>query len=56
MKRIFTVILISISLQYSYAQPFKVVGYLPDYRWNFLNDIDYSKLTHVFAAFGNPDS
>lgn len=40
----------------SYGQSFKVVAYLPDYRFSILNNVDYSKTTHVLAAFGNPDS
>ena len=31
-------------------------GYVPTYRMGTLNDLDYENLTHVFAAFGNPDS
>ena len=31
-------------------------GYVPTYRTAYLNEYDYENLTHVFAAFGNPDS
>lgn len=33
----------------------KVVGYLPTYRWDKLALLDYKHLTHVCAAFANPD-
>lgn len=38
-----------------YAQDFKVVGYLPYYRFSLNEQIDYSKLTHLCIAFANPD-
>lgn len=39
------------------AQPqdFKVIGYLPYYRFGLSSQIDYGKLTHLNLAFGNPD-
>lgn len=37
------------------AQDFKVVGYLPYYRFSLNEQIDYSKLTHLCIAFANPD-
>ena len=40
----------------SQAQSFRKTGYFPDYRWNNISAIDFSKLTHVFVAFVNPDS
>ena len=44
------------SLQTAFAQSFKVVGYLPTYRFSWLNDIEFERLTHVNIAFANPDS
>jgi len=41
-----------------YPRGFKVIGYLPtwgDFDQN-LSEVDFSKLTHVNIAFGNPDS
>lgn len=38
------------------AQDFKVIGYMPSYRWAAKGDIDYDKLTHVFISFVNPNS
>lgn len=35
---------------------FKVIGYLPYYRFNYLNDIEFERVTHVNIAFANPDS
>lgn len=38
------------------AQPgFKVVGYLPTYRFSHLNDLRLDRCTHVNIAFANPD-
>ena len=37
------------------AQDFKVVGYLPYYRFSLNEQIDYSKITHLCIAFANPD-
>lgn len=34
----------------------KVVGYLPYYRFSWLNDIEFQYVTHVNIAFANPDS
>ncbi|HWZ23460.1 MAG TPA: glycosyl hydrolase family 18 protein [Cytophagaceae bacterium] len=56
MKRLFILFISVIMVQLSYGQAFKVVGYLPDYEFSILNSINYSKTTHVLAAFGNPDS
>lgn len=44
------------SQQTAMAQPFKVIGYLPTYRFSWLNDIEFNRLTHVNIAFANPDS
>lgn len=32
-----------------------VVGYLPSYRWNTINQIDYTALTHIMVSFANPN-
>lgn len=56
MKKLFlllSVILIQISTQ---AQSSKVVGYLPSYRFDLNNSIDYCKVTHLNICFANPDS
>ena len=37
------------------AQDFKVVGYLPYYRFELVDQIDFSKITHLNLAFLNPD-
>lgn len=42
--------------QIIFAQSFKVVGYLPSYRFSWLNDIEFDRLTHVNIAFANPDA
>ncbi len=51
MKKLFTLLLFAFTLN-SFA--FKVVGYLPTYRFATFNAIDYSKLTHVCVSFANP--
>lgn len=38
------------------AQDFKVVGYLPYYRFSAVDQIEYDKLTHLMLAFLNPDT
>ncbi|MFN0036586.1 MAG: glycosyl hydrolase family 18 protein [Saprospiraceae bacterium] len=47
--------LLLLTLQTAYSQSFKVVGYLPYYRFSWLNDIEFERLTHVNIAFANPD-
>lgn len=37
------------------AQNFKVVGYLPSYRFGVIDQIEFDKLTHLNIAFFNPD-
>ncbi len=49
-------LLLSIALQTAVAQSFKVIGYFPTYRFSWINDIEYDKLTHVNISFANPDS
>ncbi len=36
-------------------QDFKVIGYLPTYRFSWINDIEFERVTHVNIAFANPD-
>ena len=38
-----------------FAQSFRVVGYLPHYRFNKIDEINLERLTHLNIAFGNPD-
>lgn len=45
----------AILLQSGFAQAFKVIGYFPHYRFSWLNDIEFERLTHVNIAFANPD-
>ena len=40
--------------QSAFPQNFKVVGYLPYYRFSWLNDIEFERVTHVNIAFANP--
>ncbi len=55
MRRILPFLLLFI-VQSAFTQSFKVVGYLPYYRFNWLNDIEFDRLTHVNIAFANPDA
>ncbi len=48
--------LLLFGLQTAFAQSFKVVGYLPSYQFDWLNDIEFERLTHVNIAFANPDA
>jgi chitinase len=56
MKRLFLVFFLFGAALAQAQLPFKVIGYLPSYRFNWLNDIEFSRLTHVNIAFANPDS
>ncbi|MCP3930041.1 MAG: T9SS type A sorting domain-containing protein [Bacteroidetes bacterium] len=37
------------------SQDFKVIGYLPYYRFHLSESIEFQKLTHLNIAFANPD-
>lgn len=38
------------------CQDFKIVGYLPYYRFGLIGQMDFSQLTHLNIAFANPDA
>jgi hypothetical protein len=38
------------------AQDFKVIGYLPSYRFHLNDKIEYYKMTHICLSFANPDA
>jgi len=40
----------------SFAQEFKVVGYLPHYRFDLIDQIELNKITHLNIAFANPST
>lgn len=48
--------LLLFTLQTAFSQSFKVIGYLPHYRFSWINDLEFDRLTHVNIAFANPDS
>ncbi len=54
MKYRFTLILTLVAFQMM-AQDFKVVGYLPYYRFGLADQVDFSKITHLNLSFANPD-
>lgn len=39
-----------------FGQEYKLVGYLPYYRFDMADQIDYKKITHLDLAFLNPDT
>lgn len=49
----FAFILLSLNV---YSSTFRIVGYLPSYRFYAINSIDFSKMTHVCYSFANPDT
>lgn len=55
-KKIIFIFLLGLSALQLTAQPegFRVVGYIPSYRWGVVNTVDYTKLTHINVAFVNP--
>lgn len=55
MQKILPFLLI-FSLHHAWGQSFKVVGYLPHYRFSWIDDIEFERLTHVNISFANPDA
>jgi chitinase len=55
MKRTLPLLLFFLAATHFYAQPPKVVGYLPYYRFSLADEIAFEKLTHLCLAFANPD-
>lgn len=55
MRKILSILLL-FTLQTAFAQSFKVIGYLPYYRFSWNNELEYARLTHVNIAFANPDA
>jgi GH18 family chitinase len=48
--------LLLLSVTVASSQSVKVVGYLPTYRFSWLADIEFERVTHVNISFANPDS
>ena len=55
MKKYFLPILFIFYQIACFAQDFKVIGYLPYYRFEIIEQIDFTKITHLNLAFLNPD-
>ena len=55
-KLLFTSFLLLLSAAAAFTQGVKVVGYLPTYRFSWLADIEFERVTHVNISFANPDS
>ena len=55
MSRLLLCLLMVVSVSQIFAQDFKVVGYLPYYRFGVVDQVDLSKLTHLNLSFANPD-
>ena len=58
MKKVLPVLFLLTILQSQYliAQDFRVIGYLPYYRFGVSDMIEFDKLTHLCIAFANPDA
>ena len=52
----FASFLLLLSVTVASSQSVKVVGYLPTYRFSWLADIEFERVTHVNISFANPDS
>jgi hypothetical protein len=53
----FVIILIFLSSYLTLqANEFRIIGYLPAYRWNNIPTLDFKKVTHVNLSFANPDA
>ena len=55
MRKLLWIIFLLVVASDMQGQDFKSIGYLPYYRFDLIDDIDYHKLTHVNLAFANPD-
>ena len=55
-KLMFASFLLLLSVTVASSQSVKVVGYLPTYRFSWLADIEFERVTHVNISFANPDS
>lgn len=53
---LYSILYLCLSFSMVSAQAFRVIGYLPDSRFSYHDQIDYTKLTHLCIAFANPDS
>ena len=54
-KKIITTLFALYIMQITFAQTFRVVGYLPYYRWEAVSSVNYESLTHICPSFINPD-
>ncbi|MCK5277296.1 MAG: hypothetical protein KAK04_02140, partial [Cyclobacteriaceae bacterium] len=54
-KRYMLIFYLSVHAISLFGQEFKVVGYLPYYRFEIVDEIDFTKITHLNLAFVNPD-
>ena len=54
-KRYMLIFYLSVHAISLFGQEFKVVGYLPYYRFGIVDEIDFTKITHLNLAFVNPD-
>ncbi|MEQ8703266.1 MAG: glycosyl hydrolase family 18 protein [Phaeodactylibacter sp.] len=56
MKRILLLLTFAIAMgPLTAQQDFKVIGYLPYYRFSYNSQIEYERLTHLNLSFANPD-
>jgi GH18 family chitinase len=55
MKHLLWTLFLLSGLSLLQAQQFKTIGYLPYYRFHLMDEIDFTKVTHVNISFANPD-
>lgn len=54
-KQLF-LLLLAMQIYPLWGQSFKTIGYLPYYRFSLVDQIDFSKITHLNIAFAHPDA
>lgn len=55
MRKIIAIgVLLICCIKTSFTQDFRVVGFLPNYRFKSADKIDYTKLTHLIIGFAQP--
>jgi GH18 family chitinase len=56
MRKLLLFVVLICSSPFVSGQTMKVVGYLPSYRFQLYNSIEFCKLTHLNLCFANPDA
>lgn len=53
---LFTILLSAVTFSVYAKKDVTIIGYIPEYRVSLMDKMDLGSLTHVIAAFANPDS